>query len=160
MRAVTNVDIAGVIDETAKDMTIDRMQLYNASREVSAERDGRGNWTYSSYNTMGKLTLKREPEIDVTLADGSKVRVAPETRFHHDLTGNFVGMKDANGNLSTHQWNYELAQPGVARSSGALGHVKRFAHDALGNLRIQYDELKRRTDYLSDRVLANTHDER
>ncbi|KVO27578.1 LysM peptidoglycan-binding domain-containing protein [Burkholderia ubonensis] len=147
---VTNVDIVGVIDETAKDMTIDRMQLHNAFREVSAERDGRGNWTYSSYNAMGKLTLKREPEIDVTLADGSKVRVAPETRFHYDLTGNLVGMKDANGNLSTHQWNYGLAQPAVARSWDALGHDKRFAYDAQGNLRAQYDELNRRTDYSYD----------
>ncbi|WGS41650.1 LysM peptidoglycan-binding domain-containing protein [Burkholderia sp. JSH-S8] len=147
---VTNVDIVGVIDETAKDMTIDRMQSHNAFSEVSAERDGRGNWTYSSYNTMGRLTLKREPEIGITLADGTKVRVAPETRFHYDLTGNVVGMKDANGNLSTHQWNYGLAQPAVARSWDALGHDKRFAYDAQGNLRVQYDELNRRTDFTYD----------
>ncbi|WP_081064336.1 LysM peptidoglycan-binding domain-containing protein [Burkholderia stagnalis] len=147
---VTNVDIVGVIDETAKDMTIDRMQSHNAFGEVSAERDGRGNWTYSSFNTMGRLTLKREPEIGITLADGTKVRVAPETRFHYDLTGNLVGMKDANGNLSTHQWNYGLAQPAVARSWDALGHDKRFAYDAQGNLRVQYDELNRRTDFTYD----------
>ncbi|MDY7805968.1 hypothetical protein U0E23_26345, partial [Burkholderia stagnalis] len=147
---VTNVDIVGVIDETAKDMTIDRMQSHNAFSEVSAERDGRGNWTYSSFNTMGRLTLKREPEIGITLADGTKVRVAPETRFHYDLTGNLVGMKDANGNLSTHQWNYGLAQPAVARSWDALGHDKRFAYDAQGNLRVQYDELNRRTDFTYD----------
>ncbi|WP_338638622.1 LysM peptidoglycan-binding domain-containing protein [Burkholderia pyrrocinia] len=147
---VTNVDIVGVIDETAKDMTIDRMQSHNAFSDVSAERDGRGNWTYSSYNTMGRLTLKREPEIGVTLADGSKVRVAPETRFHYDLAGNLVGIKDANGNLSTHQWNYGLAQPAVARSWDALGHDKRFAYDAQGNLRVLYDELSRRTDFSYD----------
>ncbi|MBN3816361.1 LysM peptidoglycan-binding domain-containing protein [Paraburkholderia sp. Se-20369] len=147
---VTNVDIVGVIDETAKDMTIDRMQSHNAFQEVSAERDGRGNWTYSSYNTMGRLTLKREPEISVTLADGTKVRVAPETRFHYDLTGNLVGLKDANGNLSTQQWNYGLAQPAVARSWDALGHDKRFAYDAQGNLRVSFDELSRRTDYTYD----------
>ncbi|TKC89437.1 LysM peptidoglycan-binding domain-containing protein [Trinickia terrae] len=147
---VTNVDVIGMITETAKDMTIDRHQRYNAFGEVSAERDGRGNWTYLSYNVMGKLVLKREPKISVTLSDGTKTEVAPETRFYYDLLGNLVGMKDANGHLSTQQWNHGLEQPAVSKSWDALGYSKTFGYDAHGNLRAQTDELGRRTDYTYD----------
>ncbi|OLL30852.1 hypothetical protein BTH42_14850 [Burkholderia sp. SRS-W-2-2016] len=147
---VTNVDIVGVIEELAKDMTIDRLQQYNAFGDVSAERDGRGNWTYSSYNTMGYLTLKREPTVMVTLENGAQVEMAPLTSYYYDLTGNLVGLKDANGHLSTQQWNYGLAQPAVAQSWDAMGYSKRFSYDALGNLRVSVDELSRRTDYTYD----------
>lgn len=147
---VTNVDIVGVIEETAKDMTIDRLQQHNAFGEVSAERDGRGNWTTSSYNTLGNLTLKREPKVSVTLANGAQVEVEPETQFYYDLTGNLVGLKDANGNLTTQQWSYGAAQPMVAKSWDALGFSKTMQYDAFGNLRTSIDELGRRTDYLYD----------
>ncbi|RQY32502.1 LysM peptidoglycan-binding domain-containing protein [Burkholderia stagnalis] len=147
---VTNVDIVGVIDQTAKDMTIDRLQQHNAFREVSAERDGRGNWTASSYNTMGLLTLKREPRVSVTLANGAKIEVEPEARFYYDLTGNLIGMKDANGNLMTQQWNFGTAKPTVAKSWDALGYSKVSQYDGFGNLRTTLDELGRRTDYIYD----------
>ncbi|WP_185734241.1 LysM peptidoglycan-binding domain-containing protein [Burkholderia stagnalis] len=147
---VTNVDIVGVIDQTAKDMTIDRLQQHNAFLEVSAERDGRGNWTASSYNTMGFLTLKREPKVSITLANGAKIEVEPETRFYYDLTGNLIGLKDANGNLTTQQWNYGTAKPTVARSWDALGYSKVSQYDGFGNLRTTLDELGRRTDYIYD----------
>lgn len=149
---VTNVDIVGVIDETAKDMTIDRLQQHNAFREVSAERDGRGNWTTSSYNTMGNLTLKHEPKVSVTLANGAQVEVEPETRFYYDLTGNLVGLKDANGNLTTQQWSYGSAKPLTARSWDALGFSKAMQYDVFGNLRTSIDELGRRTDYRYDKM--------
>ncbi|KVT75692.1 hypothetical protein WT25_02040 [Burkholderia territorii] len=149
---VTNVDIVGVIDETAKDMTIDRLQQHNAFGEVSAERDGRGNWTSSFYNTMGYLTLKREPKVSVTLANGAQVEVEPETRFYYDLTGNLVGLKDANGNLTTQQWNYGSAKATVARTWDALGFSKAMQYDVFGNLRTTIDELGRRTDYGYDKM--------
>ncbi|HDR9179635.1 TPA: LysM peptidoglycan-binding domain-containing protein [Burkholderia vietnamiensis] len=147
---VTNVDIVGVIEETAKDMTIDRLQQHNAFGEVSAERDGRGNWTTSYYNTLGNLTLKHEPKVSVTLANGAQVEVEPETRFYYDLTGNLVGLKDANGNLTVQQWNYGTAQPTLAKSWDALGFSKTMQYDAFGNLRTSIDELGRRTDYRYD----------
>ncbi|MBB5407663.1 YD repeat-containing protein [Paraburkholderia sp. HC6.4b] len=149
---VTNVDIVGVIEELAKDMTIDRLQQHDAFGEVSAERDGRGNWTYSSYNTMGSLTLKREPTVMVTLENGAQIEMAPLTTYYYDLTGNLVGLKDANGHLSTQQWNYGLAQPAVAQSWDAMGYSKNFSYDAVGNLRVSTDELGRRTDYTYDRA--------
>ncbi|GAU06915.1 Rhs family protein [Burkholderia stabilis] len=149
---VTNVDIVGVIEETAKDMTIDRLQQHNAFGEVSAERDGRGNWTTSSYNTMGNLTLKHEPKVSVTLANGAQVEVEPDTRFYYDLTGNLVGLKDANGNLTTQQWNYGSAKATVARTWDALGFSKTMKYDAYGDLRTTIDELGRRTDYRYDKM--------
>ncbi|MDN7677642.1 LysM peptidoglycan-binding domain-containing protein [Burkholderia cenocepacia] len=149
---VTNVDIVGVIDETAKDMTIDRLQQHNAFGEVSAERDGRGNWTTSSYNTMGYLTLKHEPKVSVTLANGAQVEVEPDTSFYYDLTGNLVGLKDANGNLTTQQWNYGSAKATVARAWDALGFSKVMQYDVFGNLRTTIDELNRRTDYRYDKM--------
>ncbi|RZF29098.1 LysM peptidoglycan-binding domain-containing protein [Paraburkholderia sp. UYCP14C] len=149
---VTNVDIVGVIEQLAKDMTIDRLQHYNAFGEVSEERDGRGNWTYSSYNTMGFLTLRREPTVMVTLENGAQIEMAPLTTYYYDLTGNLVGLKDANGHLSTQQWNYGLAQPAVSKSWDAMGYSKGFSYDAVGNLRVSVDELNRRTDYTYDRL--------
>ncbi|VWD13659.1 Rhs family protein [Burkholderia lata] len=149
---VTNVDIVGVIEETAKDMTIDRLQQHNAFREVSAERDGRGNWTTSSYNTMGNLTLKHEPKVSVTLANGAQVEVEPETRFYYDLTGNLVGLKDANGNLTTQQWNYGAPKATMARTWDALGFSKTMQYDVFGHLRTSIDELGRRTDYRYDKM--------
>ncbi|NTZ06233.1 LysM peptidoglycan-binding domain-containing protein, partial [Burkholderia metallica] len=149
---VTNVDIVGVIDETAKDMTIDRLQQHNAFGDVSAERDGRGNWTTSSYNTMGYLTLKHEPKVSVTLANGAQVEVEPDTRFYYDLTGNLVGLKDANGNLTTQQWNYGATKALVARTWDALGFSKTMQYDAYGDLRTTIDELGRRTDYRYDKM--------
>ncbi|OXI87197.1 hypothetical protein CFB40_16105 [Burkholderia sp. AU31652] len=147
---ITNVDIVGVIEQTAKDMTIDRMQEHNAFQEVSAERDGRGNWTYLSYNTMGALTLKREPTVKVTLANGAQVELAPETKFYYDLLGNLVGTRDANGNLSTRQWNYGQQQPSIAKSWDAMGYSKAFQYDGMGNLRTSTDELNRKTEYAYD----------
>ncbi|SAL10824.1 LysM peptidoglycan-binding domain-containing protein [Caballeronia telluris] len=147
---VTNVDIVGVIDELSKDMTIDRLQHHNAFEEVSGERDGRGNWTYSSYNTMGMLVLKQQPTVSVTLTNGAKIETTPLTHFYYDLTGNLVGLLDANGHLSTQQYNYGTASPSVAKSWDALGYSKAYQYDGYGNLRVSSDELGRRTDYKYD----------
>ncbi|MDR5774170.1 MULTISPECIES: hypothetical protein, partial [unclassified Caballeronia] len=147
---VTNVDIVGVIDELAKDMTIDRLQHHNAFGEVSGERDGRGNWTYSSYNTMGMLVLKAQPQVSVTLANGVQTTVNPLTHFYYDRTGNLVGLLDANGHLSTQQYNYGTATPSISKSWDALGYSKVYQYDGFSNLRASTDELGRRTEYRYD----------
>ncbi|WP_246797476.1 HYD1 signature containing ADP-ribosyltransferase family protein [Burkholderia perseverans] len=146
----TNTDIISGFYQTTLDSTIDRLQLHNAFGEVSSERDGRGNWTDSQYNTMGSLVLKREPQVSVTLANGVKVQTRPETSFYYDRTGNLVGTRDADGNLSTQQWNYGSATPSTTKIWDALGNAKQMQYDSFGNLRTSYDELRRRTDYLYD----------
>ncbi|AJK45877.1 LysM peptidoglycan-binding domain-containing protein [Burkholderia plantarii] len=146
----TNTDITGVFYQTLLDATIDRGQQYNAFGEVKAERDGRGNWTTSQYNTQGNLVLKREPQVSVTLANGAKVQTQPESTFYYDRTGNLIGTKDADGNLSTQQWNYGTTKPSTSVSWDALGNAKRMYYDNLGNMRASVDEIGRRTDYQYD----------
>ena len=148
----TNTDIEYIIEQTAKnkDMTVDRNQLRNAFGEVATEVDGRGNVTQLFYNTNGNLVLKQEPEVSVTLSNGFVTKIAPQTRFYYDLTGNLVGLKDANGHLSTQQWNYSVDQPAVAKSWDAQGSAKTFAYDGFGNLRKSTDEIGRLTQYIYD----------
>ncbi|AMO95601.1 lysM domain protein [Collimonas fungivorans] len=146
----TNTDIIGVITETNKDMTIDRYERYNAFGEVSAERDGRGNWTDLYYNAQGKLIKKQQAEVMITLANGFQKVMRPETLFSYDRTGNLLGMKDANGNLTTQQWNYGTGK--VAASWDAARYSKTSQYDQLGNLRIQSDELQQQTSYDYDNL--------
>lgn len=146
----TNTDIIGVITETNKDMTIDRYERYNAFGEVSAERDGRGNWTDLYYNSQGKLIKKQQAEVMITLANGFQKLMRPESLFSYDRTGNLVGMKDANGNLTTQSWNYGSGK--VDTSWDAAHNYKTSQYDQLGNLRIQRDELQQQTSYDYDKL--------
>ncbi|MEO6938252.1 MAG: LysM peptidoglycan-binding domain-containing protein [Collimonas sp.] len=146
----TNTDIIGVITETNKDMTIDRYERYNAFGEVSAERDGRGNWNDLYYNAQGKLIKKQQAEVMITLANGFQQVMRPETLFSYDRTGNLMGMKDANGNLITQTWNYGTGK--VDTSWDATRNYKTSQYDQLGNLRIQTDELRQATSYDYDKL--------
>ncbi|MGU7783235.1 LysM peptidoglycan-binding domain-containing protein [Burkholderia sp. PU8-34] len=161
--SATNVEIDQQIrdTETRRDLTIDRFQTYNAFGEVSSEiwltqkRNGTiGEWQTNVrelvYNIQGNLVLKREPTVSVTLSNGFQMETRPETTFYYDRTGNLVGLLDANGNLSTQQWNYGLAQPAVARAWDAQGYSKSYGYDTRGNMRVYTDELGRRTDYTYD----------
>lgn len=141
----TNTDIIGVITETNKDMTIDRYERYDAFGEVSGERDGRGNWTDLYYNAQGKLIKKQQAEVMITLANGFQKVMRPETLFSYDRTGNLVGLRDANGNLTTQSWNYGTGK--VDTNWDAESNSKTSQYDQLGNLRIQVDELKQKTSY-------------
>ncbi|MEZ0604617.1 LysM peptidoglycan-binding domain-containing protein [Paraburkholderia sp. IW21] len=147
---VTNIEIAQQAVSTVNVMTIDRRQTHNAFGEVSSETDGNGNTTVLQYNSLGNLVLKREPAVSVTLANGYATLTAPETRFYYDRMGNLVGLKDANGNLSTQQWNYGLSQAAIAKSWDAQHYSKAFLYDSFSNLRVSTDELGRRTAYTYD----------
>ncbi|MEX3814861.1 hypothetical protein AB3X96_32150 [Paraburkholderia sp. BR13439] len=45
----------------------------------------------------------------------------PLATYYYDLTGNLVGLKDANGHLSTQQRKCGLAQPAVSKSLVCAG---------------------------------------
>ncbi|MBI2308425.1 MAG: LysM peptidoglycan-binding domain-containing protein [Rhodocyclales bacterium] len=131
---------------------IHRRQAHNAFGEVSSETDGRGYVTQLTYNTLGKLTQKADPETTVVLANGYAQRQRPISAWIYDLAGNLVGQRDANGRLTT-----LAVQPGgdadgkgnapVLAEYHADGGVKRTAYDRLGNARILIDEIGRRSDY-------------
>jgi len=161
--SATNVEIDQQIrdTETRRDLTIDRFQTYNAFGEIASEiwltqkQSGAiGEWQTNVrellYNTQGNLVLKREPTVSITLANGFQMETRPETTFYYDRTGNLVGLRDANGNLSTHQWNYGLSQAAVSRVWDAQGYSKSYGYDVRGDVRVYTDELGRRTDYAYD----------
>ena len=161
--SATNVEIDQQIrdTETRRNLTIDRFQTYNAFGEVASEiwltqkQNGViGEWQTNVrellYNTQGNLVLKREPTVSITLANGFQMETRPETTFYYDRAGNLVGLRDANGNLSTHQWNYGLSQPAVTRTWDAQGYSKSYGYDVRGDMRVYTDELGRRTDYAYD----------
>lgn len=131
---------------------IHRQQAHNAFGEVSSETDGRGYVTQLSYNTLGRLTRKTDPETTIVLANGYAQRQRPTHDWIYDLAGNLVGQRDANGNLNT----LAILPGGHADAKGnattltefhADGGRKQFAYDRLGNVRTVTDEIGRRTDY-------------
>ncbi|MGF6647339.1 LysM peptidoglycan-binding domain-containing protein [Paraburkholderia sp. GAS82] len=144
-------------------LTIHRQQTRNAFGEVDTETDGLGNLTRLAYDTLGHLIDKKDPLTTITLANGFQTRITPETRYFFDLTGNAVGVRDANGILATQTWNYGLAQASIAqtwqgiRADGyAEGGTHTYSYDEFGNQRVQIEQVDgntwRRTDYTYDRM--------
>ncbi len=170
----TNVDIIEVIDKTGINaLNITRYQSYNAFGEIATETTGRGQATFDAltnptgrltgnldpaytttyqYNTLGKLILKSEPLVTMTLPNGFQQTVAPQTSFYYDQVGNLIGLKDANGNLSTQTWNYGLAQPAASSQWDAMGNSTTSSYDSFGNLRLFSDQLSRITRYDYDQL--------
>ena len=127
---------------------IQRRETYDALGHIVSEIDGNGNVTDLSYNTLGLLTDKIGPAVDITLANGQVQNIRPTEHYSYDLNGQQVGKRDANGNQSTVQINaagQTVAEwhPGAAAGSQA---VVRKTYDVFGNLRSVTDEIGRETD--------------
>ncbi|WP_229804756.1 LysM peptidoglycan-binding domain-containing protein [Paludibacterium paludis] len=138
--------ITGVANSEA---TIVRRQSYTAFGEVASETDGRGNVTQFVYSTAGKLLVKQNAAVSVTLENGKTETQTPLTQYRYDASGNLVATLDANGQLNRLEWlaGSQNGQGRVARERHADGGVVTHGYDGFGNLRQRVDEIGRRSDY-------------
>ncbi len=126
---------------------VQRQQDYDAFGHVISEFDGNGNETKLYYNTLGLLTDKVGPTVDITLANGQVQTTGPTEYYSYDLNGRLVGKRDANGNQSSAQIDAAgrtVAEwhPGAAAGSST---AVRKSYDIFGNLITVTDEIGRVT---------------
>jgi YD repeat-containing protein len=83
--------------------TITVNRTYNAFGEVLSESDARNSaWlTDYTYNSMGRLTRKERPAVNWTSESGAVASARPTDEYYYDVSGRLVGVRDANGNLTT-----------------------------------------------------------
>lgn len=131
-----------------------RRQDHNAFGEIISETDGNGNTIALSYNTLGKLTEKKLPTVDIRKADGSVVQDTPTIEYAYDLAGRLLTTKDANGNINKQSYingrNLETGDWLVANETHAdTGQVVN-GYDVFGNLTAGTNELGVKTGYEYD----------
>ncbi|XZW37053.1 LysM peptidoglycan-binding domain-containing protein [Acinetobacter baumannii] len=131
-----------------------KSQAYNAFGEIISETDGNGNTSSLSYNTMGKLTKKVLPTVDIRKSDGTVVQGTPTLEYGYDLSGRLLTSKDANGNINKQSYlngrNLETGDWLVEKETHAdTGEVSN-AYDVYGNLIEQSNALGIKTGYSYD----------
>ncbi|MHA3081857.1 LysM peptidoglycan-binding domain-containing protein [Acinetobacter sp. ANC 5383] len=131
-----------------------RSQSYNAFGEIISETDGNGNTTTLSYNTLGKLTKKTSPKVDIRKTDGSVIQDNPTIEYAYDLAGRLLTTKDANGNINKQNYlnghNLETGDWLVANEIHAdTGQVVN-GYDVFGNLTNKTNELGIKIGYEYD----------
>nr|WP_272227477.1 LysM peptidoglycan-binding domain-containing protein [Methylophilus methylotrophus] len=131
-------------DTSANKVNILRRQSYNAFGEVVNETDGNGNVTSFTYNTMGRLIRKTDPQVSITTESGQVQQVAPVTEYTYDAVGRVIGYKDANGNLHMQAWMAgapEGADDMLSFEKHADGGTKTYMFDIFGNKRQETNEV-------------------
>ena len=128
---------------------ISHTQATNAFGEVVSETNARGFTTTISYNTLGSMTAKQDPTIDVTMANGYKYAMSPRTTYYVDRTGRTIATRDANENLVS-QLLFGTGG-GMKTEFHADGGKKLSYYDVFGDVRYSVDELNQRTDYTYDK---------
>ncbi|MEI1732463.1 LysM peptidoglycan-binding domain-containing protein, partial [Acinetobacter baumannii] len=131
-----------------------KSQAYNAFGEIISETDGNGNTSSLSYNTMGKLTKKVLPTVDIRKSDGTVVQGTPTLEYGYDLSGRLLTSKDANGNINKQSYlngrNLETGDWLVEKETHAdTGEVSNL-YDVYGNLIEQSNALGVKTGYSYD----------
>ncbi|MGY1490817.1 LysM peptidoglycan-binding domain-containing protein, partial [Methylobacillus pratensis] len=138
-----------VEDQQRFEREIERKQSYNAFGEVESETDGRGNVTSFTYNTLGNLVLKRDPQVEATLANGYQQTITPETHYTYDLSGRLIQVLDANGNKNTQAWLAGAppdADDMISFERHADGGFVTRRYDIFGNKRSETDRINALTD--------------
>lgn len=138
-------EVAEEYDDRTYQRALNMVAQYGGTADVSATR------TTFTYNALGQLLTKADPQTHITLANGHRYRDRPVDRYGYDLLGRVATITDANGNLSrqrydgdqlVQQWagdggftktEYDIY--GSARKlTDALGAVRTQTTDKLGNV--------------------------
>ncbi|WP_066807580.1 pre-toxin TG domain-containing protein [Sphingomonas asaccharolytica] len=146
---------------TTTTYSIYRAQNYNAFGEISSEVDGKSAITSLYYNTLGKLTKKVSPQVNVTDEAGNTSLQNPTETYYYDVSGRLIGKRDANSNLA----NGPIARATLLAGSGhggadpltliqynPDGTRKSFGYDVFGDLRTSTDELNAVTNNSYDKA--------
>ena len=141
-----NARLDWVLGTSTNQASIQRRQSYNAFGEVVTEKDGRGNLTSLTYNTLGKLSQKIEASASITLDNGTKQTITPVTTYTYDAAGRMVATIDANNNINTQAWIKGGAGEQTAFEKHADGGFIKRSFDIFGNKVRETDRINSLTD--------------
>lgn len=127
-------------------------QDWNAFGEVTSHTDALGNVERYTYNTLGKLTRREQPETAATLANGGQVRVKPTTVYTYDLAGNLLSTRDPNqvSGVADGSTRQVIRAGHVVEERHADGGVKSMAYNEFGEQVAVTDEIGKVTRYSYD----------
>ena len=142
------------LSDTTAATAINVGRTYTAFGEVASETDARGYTTDYVYNTMGRLIEKRSPAVNYTTESGAVGSARPTEYYYYDRAGRQIGVRDANGNLTTRillaGTGHDGSEALVTYEYHADGGYLRNDYDVFGDKRIGWDEIGRRTDMAYD----------
>ncbi|WEK02284.1 MAG: LysM peptidoglycan-binding domain-containing protein [Candidatus Sphingomonas phytovorans] len=140
----------------ASQYLVHRTQSFNAFGEIASETDGNGRITSFNYNTMGRLTGKISPQVDVTDESGVTTRQSPTEYYYYDQSGRLVGKRDANQKFFTQTLLAGSGQGGdTALTIGEFNpdnSQKAYGYDIFGDLRKITDGLGAVTNNTYDKA--------
>jgi YD repeat-containing protein len=141
-----NYNAFGEISEEYDDSTLQRaqamVQLYGGTVDAAAVK------TTFTYNALGKLITKTDPQTHVTLANGFQYRARPVTHYGYDLLGRLSTITDANGNQS--KQTFAGGSERVAAQWAGDGGRRKTDYDVYGDARRLTDEIGRVTEHDTD----------
>ncbi|HEY1399376.1 LysM peptidoglycan-binding domain-containing protein [Roseateles sp.] len=144
LRRFQNYNAFGEVAEEYDDGTLDRARamarqyrdqgLGDFSIDTAAVR------TTYTYNTLGLLVTKTDPETFETLENGFIRRIKPTSSFGYDLLGRNVLQTDANGRST--RVTYAGSSTLVQKRYNADGSMRETQYDGFYDARKQIDELR------------------
>ncbi|HEX8029248.1 MAG TPA: LysM peptidoglycan-binding domain-containing protein [Vicinamibacterales bacterium] len=143
-------EIAEEYDDGTLKRARDMAEMYRVGKLGSFTVNETAVRTTFTYNALGKLISKQDPETFETLANGFIRRIRPTTTYGFDLLGRTVSSTDANGYVS--RQSYVGGSEQAATRFNADGSSRGFGYDVfldnrkvtneLGNVVLQdYDKL-------------------
>jgi YD repeat-containing protein len=125
-----------------------KQQSYNAFGQIQQTVDGRGYLTSFSYNQLGQLIARTDPQTTVVSLTGQSSRITPKTQYQYDANGNQIRELDANG----HSTLREFSAGRISRILHADGSAQTFSYDSFGELRQERTKDSRLVNYSYDQL--------